>query len=101
MHDLALSAAAKLNAGMNSARTALLMTVFMPRPLSRVHAEIQQQTAPIGNGPKKGINANLARNGVELQRVAVAIEHTRGGAAPSEVGGARLADQGCATDHWT
>jgi hypothetical protein len=41
---------------MNSARIALLMTVFMPRPLPSVHAETQQQTAPIGNGAKKGMD---------------------------------------------
>ena len=52
MHDLALSAAAQLNAGMNSARIALLMTVFIGLYflLSVLHAEIQQQVAPIGNG---------------------------------------------------
>jgi hypothetical protein len=54
MHDLALSAAAKLNPGMNSARIALLMTVFMcPVPSGVQHAEIQQQAAPTGNGPER------------------------------------------------
>ena len=64
MHDLALSAAAKLNPGMNSARIALLMTVFMcPVPSGVQHAEIQQQAAPIGNGPERELFFNQISDG--------------------------------------
>jgi hypothetical protein len=42
VHDLALSAAAQLNAGMNSARIALPMTVFMPpSPLECIRQAVQ------------------------------------------------------------
>ena len=79
MHDLALSAAAQLNAGMNSARIAPLMTVFIgPRLLlSVLHAEIQQQVAPIGNGRMAGIAVELMLNAtVENEQPRFAVFHS-------------------------